>query len=144
LFRAEVSVAQSKYKNIYANKTYPYVDFKTSFDELSFSFSPQILYNFYNAENFKIFAGLGATLSIFKYSNSYYGPSVPNPAYNAELTNLFDFNKFDDMFLVKAGVQVGKRWIIYGSYYSNTATTRGGYFQLSSSSKQIGLNYLFE
>lgn len=143
LFRIEGSLAQSKYKYAYLNTVYPYVDFKTNFDELAISLSPQVIYNIYNGENLKFFLGAGATISYFKFSNIYYGPQEPNPAYNSVLNNAFYFNTFDDMFLVKAGVQMGKRWIIYGNYFSNTAATRLGYFAITSSCKQIGLNYIF-
>ncbi|HTE02095.1 MAG TPA: hypothetical protein VK668_22560 [Mucilaginibacter sp.] len=144
LFRIEGSLAQSQYKYSYLNTVYPYVDFKTNFDELTLSLSPQVIYNIYNGENLKVFFGAGATVSYFKFSNIYYGPHEPNPAYNGASNNAFYFNTFDDMFLVKAGVQIGKRWIVYGNYFSNSAATRLGYFAITSSCKQIGLNYLFQ
>ena len=144
VFRLEASLAQSQYRYSYMNGVYPYVGFKTSFDELTFTISPQVIFNFYNAENFKIFGGLGANISFFNYSNSFYGPQQPNSAYQGTSDNPYFFNNFDSGLVLRAGIKFGKRWTIFGNYFSNVAATQAGYFSLTSSCKQIGLNYFFK
>ena len=53
-------------------------------------------------------------------------------------------NKFDDSFLLKVGVQIHKNWGIYAQYLGGIAVTNGGYFQMSSSCEQVGINYFFK
>ncbi|HZX59874.1 MAG TPA: hypothetical protein VFE54_14155 [Mucilaginibacter sp.] len=143
VFRLEAALAQSQYKYSYMNQVYPYVGFKTSFDEVAFTIMPQVIFNFYNTENLKIFGGLGAAISFFKYTNSSYGPQQPNAAYQGTADNPYFFNNFDSGLVVKAGIKFNKRWAVFGSYFSNVAVTQAGYFSLTSSCKQIGLNYFF-
>jgi len=53
------------------------------------------------------------------------------------------FNGNDSSVLLTAGVKINGKFGIFGKYFTNTATTQGGYFQFVNSSKQIGLTYLF-
>jgi hypothetical protein len=144
-FRLELGAAQSQFKSLYNSKVYPYIPMKASFDELAFSIAPQIIYNFYNAENLKVYAGAGLSFSYFKFSNQYLGSqSQPNSATDIQTNNPYFFNTADDSFILKAGVQFGIHWGICAQYLSNVSITRGGYFQLSSSDEQIGINYFFK
>jgi len=117
--------------------------FRTAFDELSIDVIPQVIYNFYNTDKLKLFIGVGATLNFANFSNEHYGPKDNNPAYNDAIDNVFYFNKFDNTALLKAGVQVGKRWSVYGNYYLGISTTKAGYFDLTSNVTQVGLTYSF-
>ncbi len=143
-FRLELGAAQSKFNSLYNSKVYPYIPMKASFDELAFSVTPQIIYNFYNTEKLKIYAGAGLSFTVFNFSNPYLGSqSQPNSATDIQANNPYFFNTADDGFLLKAGVQFGSHWGIFAQYVSNIAITKGGYFQLSSSNDQVGLNYFF-
>lgn len=143
-FRLEASVAKSKYNFLYNLKVSPYIPFRASFDELSISVAPQIIYNFYNTENFKIYGDVGIAFCIDNFSNSYLGSqSQPNSAWDMEANDSYVFRKTDDGFLLKLGVQVHKNWGIYFQYLTGVAVTSGGYFQMNSTCEQIGLNYFF-
>lgn len=143
-FRLEAGIALSKYNYLYNLQVNPYIPFKASFNETTFSISPQIIYNFYNAENFKIYAGAGISLSIYSFSNAYFGSqSQANSASDIAANDVFYFHKIDDTFLLKAGVQVHKNWGIYAQYSSGVAVSEGGYFQMSSRGEQVGVNYYF-
>ncbi|HTD38976.1 MAG TPA: hypothetical protein VK671_00045, partial [Mucilaginibacter sp.] len=142
--RVEAGIARSKYNWLYNSKVSPYIPFRASFDKTAFSITPQVLYNFYNAENFKVYGDVGLELSFYNFSNAYLGSqSQPNSASDIEENNPYFFNKTDNSFLFKMGVQIHKNWGIFAQYTSGVAITQGGYFQMSSTCEQIGLNYYF-
>jgi hypothetical protein len=144
-FRIELSAAQSQYKSLYTSNYYPYVPTEASYDELALSATPMIIFNFYNTDNLKFFAGAGLSVTYYKFSNSYLGTQKhDNSESDIAANDPYYFNTFDDTFVVRAGVQIGKRFIIFGDLQSGVASTKGGYFELTSTCKHIGLNYLFE
>lgn len=143
-FRIEAGITKSKYNYLYNLKVSPYIPFRASFDELAVSIAPQIIYNFYNAENFKIYGDVGIALSVANFSNAYLGSqSQPNSATDIEANDPYVFHKTDDGFLLKVGVQVRKNWGIYFQYLTGIAVTQGGYFQMNSTCEQVGVNYFF-
>ncbi len=143
-FRLEIGIADNHPKSLYTLKVDPYIPFEASFDELQISFNPQVIYNFYNAENFKIYGGVGFNLSYFNYSNSYFGSRArPNSAFEFQASEPYFFNTFDSDFLVKVGVQINKKWGIYAQYISNELLTKNSYFQFNSTVKQVGINYFW-
>jgi len=144
-FRIELSAAQSRYKSLYTNKYYPYLPTEACYDELALSATPMIIFNVYNADNLKIFGGAGMSASYYNFSNSYLGTQKhDNSESDIAANNPYFFNTFDNTFVLRAGVQVGKHLIIFGDYQSGVSSTKGGYFELSSTCEHIGLNYLFE
>jgi len=143
VFRLELSLSESQYRSTFNTQIEPYISARASFDQMGFVVLPQILYNFYNGSNFKIYAGAGIALSLFKYSNVYYGPQNSGQSNNILDSNPFDLKTFDDIFMIKAGAQIGKRWGIFVNYIGSTYTTQPGYFSLTSACKQVGLNYFF-
>jgi len=144
-FRVEISIADNHPKSLYTLKVDPYTPFEASFDELQISFNPQVIYNFYNTENLKIYGDIGFNVSYFKYSNSYLGSQArPNSAADIQANEPYFFNTSDGNFLVKVGVEINKKWGIYAQYVSGEALTMGGYFRMNSSVKQVGVNYFFQ
>ena len=98
-----------------------YGQFKTpyySYNALQGSFIPQVLFNIYNAPNFKIFAGAGLGFDKYFYSNTLY--QIPAD--------------FTTSGLAKAGMQFNGHWAITVQYLINSNGSRNS---------QIGLNYLF-
>jgi hypothetical protein len=71
--RIEAGITQGQYKYSYQLKVSPYIPFKASFNQLAISIAPQVLYNFYNAENFKIYGDFGVSFIRYSYSNAYLG-----------------------------------------------------------------------
>ncbi len=143
VFRLELSVTESRYRANYQSQVEPYIATRASFDQMGFVIVPQILYNFYNGANLKIYAGAGIAVSLFKYSNVYYGPQNSNQSNAIFDSNPFDLKPVDDIFMVKVGAQIGKRWGIFADYIGSTYTSQQGYFSLTSVCKQFGLNYFF-
>ncbi|MFI5162806.1 MAG: outer membrane beta-barrel protein [Sphingobacteriales bacterium] len=143
VFRLEFSLTDSRYRANYQSQVEPYVPMKVSFDQIGYVLMPQALYNIYNADDLKIYLGLGVALQLFQYSNVYYG--VQNPAQSNAVYgyNTFDLNKFDDTIVIKAGARIGKHWGVYANYVGNTYTTQVGYFTMASYCKQVGVNYFF-
>jgi len=143
-FRFEGGIAQSQYKSLYDSKVYPYIPFKASFDETIFTLTPQIIYNFYNAENFKVYIGVGVSLSWFKYSNAYLGSqSQPNTADDIQANLPHIFNTSDNVFMFKAGVQFSKHLGFYGQYVTNVLISKNDYYGYTSVRELVGLNYFF-
>jgi hypothetical protein len=143
-FRLELSVAGSQYRSSFQDKVSPYVAVESTFNQLDISFAPQIIYNFYNASNFKIYAGAGAFLTYSKYSDIYYGSQNRNaPGAIFDRTNPYDFNYFNNTLLLIAGFQFNKKWEVFGKYLVPVATAKGGYFDLTDKREQIGVICFF-
>ncbi|MFB9843460.1 outer membrane protein [Mucilaginibacter ginsenosidivorans] len=144
-FRIELGVADAKYKSLYTGKVSPYAPTEISYNNLALSGSVQVLYNFYNRDNFKVFAGGGVAFYSFSYSNVYFG-SQNHDGSQALIAanNPFVFEKGDNAFIFRAGIQFTKNLVVTGSYQTPVSNTNGGYFELSSTTAQVGINYLFE
>jgi hypothetical protein len=82
------------------------------------SFMPQVIYNFYNKPDFKLYGGIGLTIDKYFYSDVRHA----------------DLN-FNTGFLFDAGIQTGKHWAVYVRYTQNS---------LSARNTQVGFNYLFK
>lgn len=140
-FRAELSAGFSKYSSLYTNRVTPYVNARASFNEMSIGLTPQIIYNFYNAPNFKIYGGIGLNISKSIYTNVYYGPQDPGVTF--QVNNEYDFVDFDTRVLLKGGIQLQKHIEVFFNYLTNAETTNRGYFQLNKDTEQVGVNYIF-
>jgi len=143
-FRIEFAGAQNKFQSLYTLKVSPYKPTELSFNSQQLSVSPQVIYNFYNGDKFKVFAGVGVVFSHFSYSSAYFGTQNRDGS-EADIAKNepFLFAGSDDALLAKAGVQIGRHFLIYGTVEGNVTVTVNDYFGLSSSYKQIGINYLF-
>src|ERR1700743_524940 len=93
-FRVEAGIAQGKYNYLYDLQVSPHTPYKASFNQLAISITPQILYNFYNAENLKIYGDVGMSFNHYSYSNAYLGSqSQPN---TNDIDATYFFNKSDN------------------------------------------------
>jgi hypothetical protein len=141
-FRVELLYAQSKFNVSYQLKVSPFIAMSAAYNQSAVSVMPQIIFNFYNADNLKLYVGGGIDFSHFSYSNSHFGSRDPGVSDNGIAENdPFAFNSTDNSFFLKVGAKLHKKWGIYLNYVAATATTGGGYFGLSNASKQIGLLY---
>lgn len=142
ILRLEVSVAQSKYSSNYDNKVSPKVNITYSYNTLSFSGSPQLIYNFYYADNFKFYGGIGASLTGYSYSNAKYKDKDGN---NVQ-TGADPYHSFTAQgipFVIKAGFQLGKKYNVYASYLTSSPVSDDYVFRLNFTSLQFGFNYYF-
>jgi hypothetical protein len=140
--RGEISFAESQFNSSYQLKVSPYVGVKATYDQLGVSIAPQIIYNFYNAENFKIYAGAGVAFIHFIYSNSFFGSQNPKVYDNGVgETDPYNFIANNSSYMLTAGVKINRKFEIFAKYFTPTVTTGGGYFQLDTSNEQIGFIY---
>ncbi|MDR3693471.1 hypothetical protein [Mucilaginibacter sp.] len=139
-FRVDLSANLGQFNSQYQLKVSPGGVVKASYNTLGIFLTPMALYNFYNAPNFKFYAGVGVSLTYDNYTSVYF---QNQNSVNGTPLEQYDFNRFNNTFLLKAGFRIQKSWEIYFNYYTATPSTKGGYFQLSNSLKQVGVNYFF-
>jgi hypothetical protein len=142
--RIEVGISKGQFKSLYDLKVSPYIPFEASFDELSVNLAPQVLYNFYNAENLKIYASVGFLMRYYKFSNAYFGSrSRPNSETDIEQNEPYLFISAQNSVMFKAGVQIHKNWGLFAQYLVSQPITDNSYWSLSSKCEQFGINYYF-
>ena len=140
IFRLELSIEQSKYTSTYDNKVSPFVNITYAFNTLSFAGTPQMIYNFYNADNLKFYAGFGLSITGYRYSNVKYqdkdGNNVPTSA-----DPYHSFAGFGNPIVIKTGILLNKKYGIYANYSTGGRVSDDYVYRLSFSSVQIGFNY---
>ena len=141
--RADVGLALSQVNAQYTLKVTPMLPAKASFNAATLSFTPKLIYNIYNAANFKFYLGAGLQLTESSYSNAYFGPQNKSANSANFPSEQYYFDKSDNAFLVTAGFLVAKNLEIYFNYVSSRLITNDGYFSFYSSSEQVGVNYFF-
>ncbi len=143
-FRAELLLAESRFNSTYKATVSPYVGLRASFNQLDISFCPQIIYNFYHAENLKIYVGVGASVTHIVFSNVFFGSQDPKISDNGiGETDPYNFFVNNTAGLFKAGAKLGKKFEIFAQYLTSAVLTNSGYFEFNTSSEQMGLIYFF-
>jgi hypothetical protein len=114
---------------------------KHSFDELTFALSPQIIYNIYNSNMFKFYAGAGLSANISSYSNNVM--STLEQGSETKKSDV-DFNTVSFSPKITAGFVVNKKVEFSGGYYVNSSTTDYQTFKVLVSRFTFGVHYLFK
>ncbi|SHF78056.1 outer membrane beta-barrel protein [Pedobacter caeni] len=137
LFRIELTLASGK-------SEVTSEDAGSSFDLIALTINPQIIYNFYNAENFKFFMGAGPEMTYSKYSNQKAYLLVRNviPEGRREEVKL-DLRSFYATFQATAGVVLNKRLELSIGYSLPSSLTNYAYYGLERTKFRAGINYLF-
>lgn len=145
VFRTELSFFMSKNEISKTSTNTSNLLTKQSFDEKSISLTPQIIYHVYNAENLKVFLGIGAGFNYSKYTNNKYqqNSSFGTTERNTVIENYVEFEKFRFTLPVSAGVVVRKNIEIVGGYAFRSALTNYVFYSVSNERYKIGVNYLF-
>jgi len=141
--RAEVSVNPTTMDAKYKLNVAPYSAAEASFNQLGIYFTPQVMYNFYNAPNFKFYLGFGYSLTYSSFSNPYFqaqNKADQNAGFPQES---FNFQKSNTAFLFKAGFRIYRNLEIYADYYTSQSSSLAGYFALDTQNTVIGVNYFF-
>jgi hypothetical protein len=134
-FKADLSVHPTQFNALYPLKVVPYGEVQASYDQFSVFFTLQALFNIYSQPDFSFYLGAGAAITYSSFSN------VKNP-FGAG--NSYEFNAFDNAFVLKAGFRIHQNYEICFDYFlPSYTTTAGGYFGLSSSIKEVGISYFF-
>jgi hypothetical protein len=142
-FRFELSVTAIKYNSVYDNKFSPYVNITYGYTNLAVALSPQIIYNFYNAKELKIYAGGGIELTKYKsfgkkYIDNKDGSTVPTSA------DPFNLNTFSIPVMAKAGFIINDKLDFSFDYLFAGPVSDDYVFRLNTSSFQVGVNYKFK
>jgi hypothetical protein len=133
VFRAELSfyLAKGNFQYaIYNQGSDTNVNSGYSFDQYSATLTPQILYNFYNKDNFKMYIDGGIGLNFSVYANNKIKG--------------FDLNSYWANLPIQAGIILSKK-IEFSVSYTGYASYSGdgGGFNLKNRSVGGGFKYLF-
>jgi hypothetical protein len=143
VLRCELTVSGNHYYTSYNDKVFPYVPIIYKYSTIAVAFTPQILYNFYNTDDLKIFGGIGFSLSYYSYMNGSYTQKNGNPVPNNS-ANPYYFIPFSTPIVFKAGIRLRKNFEIYADYVTGSPVSDDEVFKLSFSSFQAGVNYYFK
>lgn len=138
----EIGAALSKYSVNYDQQVTPKINIDYSYQTLTISLTPLLIYNFYKSDALSVYAGGGAQIGNSSYSDKVYkntadGSNAPTQA------NPFSFRTWRIPAVIKGGVVIGKKIDITASYIFQTPVTDDAVFILNTSSFQIGVNYRF-
>jgi len=93
------------------------------FSQYNTALSPQINYNFYNTEQFKVFAGIGLALNFSFYNQYSYITSYNNGSPSTEQKNYPSLQAFWLSFPLRAGVAINNKTVIYIKYFPAASIT---------------------
>jgi hypothetical protein len=142
-FRLEFGVGADRYESNYTSLVSPYNDVVFHFTQLSFSLTPQVIYNIYNQPNFKFYTGIGFQASLIQYVDKVF-QNKDGSAFSTFRGTPFAFNKNFNNFIAKAGFTLNKKIDVYVNYVSISNLNEDNYFQISSTGIQAGVNYIFK
>ncbi|WP_342647132.1 hypothetical protein [Mucilaginibacter sp. CSA2-8R] len=106
------------------------------------SIVPQVLFNFYNTSDLKIYAGAGLSYNISAYTKNEYGRYYSNPDRYVDDNMLKGVETVWYNFTGKLGVIINKRYEVYATYSLPAKNTNYSQFGGKLSSIQIGFHYL--
>ena len=114
------------------------------FDRYTAMLSPQMMYNLYNRETFKLYLGIGVGVNYSVYGKD--NRLIYNTTYGYTTTerNPYHLNSFAINPLIKAGCFIGKNFEIYGQYMPPDYITNYVDFGVRTSSFGVGAHYLFD
>lgn len=141
-FRADLSIDPTRENALYTLKVSPYGPARTSYNQTSILFCPQMIVDVYKSQNFNFHLGIGIGVSYSIFSGQYF-ESQNNSNNGFFPQEPFYFNHINNAFLIKAGFTISNRWEVYFDYLTATSTTGGDYFYLSNQVTEIGLSYFF-
>ncbi len=142
-FKVELSVNPGKMDAKYNLTVEPRVPAEASYNQLMICFTPQAMYNLYNAPDFKFYIGVGYSLTYSNFSNAIFqaqNKSDQNAGFPQEPYN---FQTSNNAFLLKAGFRIHKSLEIYVDYYTSQLQSTEGYFHFGTQNSVIGVNYFF-
>jgi hypothetical protein len=142
LLRLELSVGGIHYTTNYDDKVYPYTNNVYKYTDITVALTPQIMYRFYNADNFKFFGGLGIPLVLNNYTDVLYAQKNGSPV-PGNSANTSDFVIFNTPLMIKTGVLINNKIEIYADYLTSASVSNDEVFRLNFTSIQVGMNYYF-
>jgi hypothetical protein len=129
VFRVEAAFTGNKIRSTYnfSNTANSVNNATLAIDQYTVSIIPQVVYNFYNADMFKFYGGVGAAFSGSKYNNNT----------NLGVTDGWTY------FPLKLGIVINKKFDISVAYSLSAGITNSTTYEMAVSSLQTGLSYNF-
>ena len=144
LLRAEYSFTVNQYKFSQGNDAAPVGStYNLAFTQYTNSISPQIIFNFYNRDDLKVFAGIGASLNFTVYNSYKFVTKYDSPFPETDRDRFPALRSFWLSVPITAGVQLSKKMEINIRYAPKSTLSNDGGFSGGASSFQAGVNYLF-
>jgi len=113
------------------------------FDRYTVMLSPQLIYNFYNRQNFKLYFGIGIGIDYSVYGKD--NRLIYNTTYGYTTTekNPYNLNSFAISTILKAGAFISKTFELYAQYTPPEYITNYVGFGVRTSAVGVGVHYLF-
>lgn len=142
-FRTELgfSTGRYSYANIgsaLSNDITSSLDFKQS----NIMFTPQVVWNVYNAPAFKVFLSAGGTINYsiyndYVYTEKYYNVSeISKPKFP-------DFSKLWGSLKLKTGVEISRTVMLHLGYSPKATLAQASGYEAKMSGYEFGFNYIF-
>ena len=106
VFRTELSFSSASTHIDYPKRNqHPFVYDELSFTQFTSSLMPQLIYNFYNKENFKLYFDAGTSINLSSYSNQ----GIKDKTTGIDVNNRLVYHPFGISFPLRAGITISKR-----------------------------------
>lgn len=116
-------------------------------DQQTISIKPHLIYNIYNTDSFKFYAGAGININYSHYPASVNKTSVvndiPSLSYNRE-DRYESTTNFWFQFASRAGFTIGRKWDISANYFVPTRVSDAGAIpEMTVKGFDAGIGYYF-
>jgi len=138
--RADVSLSANMPHFKY--QTQGIYSYEYKFKQYTASLLPQLIYNFYNKDNVKIYLGAGGGINYSVYGKDSEYIISTNYTSNA-YKNQYEFDAMWFSIVFKAGAIVNKKIEIYAQYTPPANNSNYVYFSIRNSNYGLGVHYLF-
>lgn len=143
VYRVELSLLISKNEISTTTNDVSRAAISHSFNQFTVALTPQLLYNFYNADKLKVFGTLGAALNFSSYSNNV---SSRTNSFRNETTvtpNEVKIESFNFAPQATAGVVLNNKIEISAGYSLPSIIASFAAYDLYMKRYRLGINYFF-
>jgi hypothetical protein len=143
VYRIELSVSMAKGDITTTTSTDARARLGHSFDQFTAALTPQVIYNFYNTNQFKIFGGFGLGLNISSYSNNKSSRYNSFRDETSIAENEVEFEVFNASLPVVLGITLHRKVEFSVGYVAPASLTNYIAYGVKMQRVKIGVNYLF-
>jgi hypothetical protein len=143
LYRADLSLMMSKSEINAVSGNQAMAAVTQQFDQVILAFTPQVIYNFYNADNFKAFIGAGLALNISAYRNNLFKRYNSFRDETEVLENETKLESFYFSIPLSAGIVLHKKVQLTVSYSPPATISNYIDYTIAVQRSHIGIAYLF-
>jgi hypothetical protein len=142
IFRTALSLSYVNARLNYPKPNqYPLIDYILTFNQYTTSITPQLLYNVYNKDNFKIYIDGGVSVNLSAYTNSAF--TDPTTGENDPNQRSFDYSSLWLSFPLQAGVIINKKVEISFAYTPFAKFVPHSSEFISNQSTGLGIKFFF-